>query len=145
MKAFEILRCNVADVGEILNIERMFIECPWSETDLTAALSDERYAFYKAVSGGKTVGYMGIERCLDEGSICNVAVEPEFRRSGVATALIEEVERRAINSGIKKLFLEVNEHNTGAIKLYDKCGFTELFRRKNYYGKDAAIVMTKQL
>lgn len=145
MKAFEILRCNVADVGEILNIERKFIECPWSEADLTAALSDERYAFYKAVSGGKTVGYMGIERCLDEGNICNVAVEPEYRRSGVATALIEDVEHWAKNSGIKKLFLEVNEHNTGAIKLYDKCGFTELFRRKNYYGKDAAIVMTKQL
>lgn len=128
-----------------MNIERQFIECPWSENDLKTALSDERYAFYKAVKDGEMLGYMGIERCLDEGNICNVAVVPEARRSGVATELIAKIERWACANGITKLFLEVNEYNDGAIKLYVKCGFTELSRRKNYYGRDAAIVMTKQL
>ena len=46
------------------------------------------------------------------------------------------------------MFLEVDEHNTAAIRLYDRAGFREMSRRPNYYpgagGKAAAALVLRR-
>ncbi len=78
------------------------------------------------------------ESALPEREILNLAVAPEFRHLGIATALLEhELSWNAVH------FLEVRESNHAAQALYRKCGFTEIGRRPGYYEfpEEAAIVM----
>jgi ribosomal-protein-alanine N-acetyltransferase len=82
----------------------------------------------------------------DEAEILMVAVDPEWRRQGVAARLIDGVKRGAQRGGAQALFLEVAESNAAAIALYLKTGFTETGHRKGYYARpdgtrEDAIVM----
>ena len=75
----------------------------------------------------------------EEAEILNIAVDPDFRRRGVATTLLEAV--RAQFSG--SLFLEVRESNVAARLLYERLGFEVAGRRPGYYNSppEAALVM----
>jgi len=76
----------------------------------------------------------------DEAELLNMAVEPRMRRKGVATALLEDLRRRAKGS----IFLEVEAGNTAAQTLYRRAGWEEVSVRKDYYGPGRnAIVMKK--
>ena len=97
-----------------------------------------------AVDGDTLVGYIGVQTVLDEGYINNVAVRPEYRRRGIAAALISLLAERAQAIGLAFMTLEVRESNVPAIALYEKLGFTTVGKRKNYYEKprEDAILMT---
>lgn len=78
------------------------------------------------------------EPLLAEREILNLAVDPAFRRLGIATELLRgELQFRATH------YLEVRESNMEARKLYQKLGFTEIGRRPEYYSfpTETAIVM----
>lgn len=79
-----------------------------------------------------------------EGDITSVAVEPDFRRNGLAQRLIAEFENLLPDS-TENIFLEVRESNAPAINLYRKCGFEKLSIRKNFYinPRENAVVMIK--
>lgn len=141
----KIERAAACDAARIAEMEKEYIECAWSEETLRGCFECERYDFFKAVDGGEIIGYIGMERCLDEGNICNVAVEKSYRRRGVAFALMSDLISHAKEIGITKLFLEVNENNRAAIALYEKLGFVTLSVRLKYYGKDGALNMVKTL
>ena len=141
MKIREILK---TDIPVIARFEKKYIECPWSEQVITSALSEENYTFLIAEEGD-VLGYIGVQWCLDEGNICNVVVDESARRRGIGKSLVDTLTQRAKERNVTVLFLEVNEHNSGAIALYEKCGFTRISVRKNYYGKDSAIIMRKTL
>jgi ribosomal protein S18 acetylase RimI-like enzyme len=70
----------------------------------------------------------------DEYLVSHVAVAPEYRRRGIATALLQKAEEEAKQKGYNKLVLEVETDNTGAIRTYEKFGFntvlTTLFKRR---------------
>ena len=82
---------------------------------------------------------------LDEGYISNVAVSPEYRRQGIADALIERL--CIICRGLELSFvtLEVRAGNMPAIALYEKHGFHRVGLRRNYYERprEDALIMTK--
>jgi ribosomal-protein-alanine N-acetyltransferase len=77
----------------------------------------------------------------DEAELLNIAVDPDHRRKGVGSRLIEAL-LEAAQGGI---FLEVAESNPRAIALYRKYGWMEAGTRKGYYdqGKINALVMKK--
>jgi GNAT superfamily N-acetyltransferase len=58
-----------------------------------------------------------------------VALFPEQRGKGYGPALIEHACQAARDAGHRRIALEVESPNTGAISLYRKCGFTEWERR----------------
>jgi [ribosomal protein S18]-alanine N-acetyltransferase len=78
----------------------------------------------------------------DEAEILNIAVDPEWRRRGVGSALLNAVIERARG----EIFLEVAEPNTAAISLYRKLGWTDAGVRPGYYndGTVNAVVMKKR-
>jgi len=59
----------------------------------------------------------------DDFYVSNVAVYPEFRSKGVATALLLDAEKRASSAGVKRLVLDVEAENSTALSLYRKLGF----------------------
>ena len=88
-------------------------------------------------------GYIGMYLSLGEGEITNVAVAPEFRRRGIADALLTEIKREAAECGVTSLVLEVRVSNQNAICLYEKHGFVSCGVRKGFYEqpKEDAFLM----
>ena len=142
---YRIIDTTEAQLGQIEKIEQQCFSCPWTLDQLRSQLSDERHVFLAAVAeNGAVLGYVGMMFVLDEGYISNVAVAPDFRRQGVADALIAALMRRAEERRLAFVTLEVRAGNEPAKALYSKHGFVPVGRRKNYYDlpKEDAILMT---
>jgi ribosomal-protein-alanine N-acetyltransferase len=96
--------------------------------------------FRVAISENRVVGFV-VARTVaaDEREILNLAVAPDFRRKGVARALMAS----ALAAFRGQVFLEVRESNGVAQKFYKSLGFKELSKRSAYYDNppETAIVL----
>ena len=129
-------------LAALAEIEKACFHAPWSETMLREELG--KGIFLVAEQDGKTAGYVGCQTVLDEGYITNVAVSPDFRRQGIARALITELLAQAKAAGLSFVTLEVRESNAPAIALYAGAGFAPVGTRKNFYSNptENAVLMT---
>ena len=121
---YEIVPMDRSHIPQIAALEQECFSMPWTETMLEDALFDPQASFIVAEDGeeGNILGYAGLHAVLDEGYIDNIAVAPDARRHGVASALLDVFCRfAAVNLAF--LTLEVRKSNTAAIALYEKHGF----------------------
>lgn len=133
-------------IPQIAALERICFSHPWSEEALRAELWNDSAVVIAAVGeDGTVLGYAGLQAVLDEGYINNVAVAPAYRRRGVAGALIAALVRFG-EAKLSFLTLEVRASNAPAIALYEKYGFTQAGRRKNYYDdpREDALLLTRR-
>ena len=131
----------------VAELERRCFTTPWSRNMLAEELDNACAAFLVALDqADRVIGYAGLLVIVDEGYITNVAVDPDRRRCGVATALLDVFERFAVGNALAFLTLEVRQSNYAAIALYGMHGFRGVGRRPNYYEhpKEDAIIMTKE-
>ena len=137
---------NPAHVAQIAQLETICFSDPWSERSIASEL-DNKLAFWLVATEGDTVaGYIGSQTVMDETDMMNVAVHPDFRRRGIAEALVTGLVEELKNSGSHCLTLEVRASNAPAIALYEKLGFSEIGRRKNYYRnpREDALILRKE-
>ena len=98
------------------------------------------------VSQGQVIGYVGSQTVLGETDMMNIAVQPDYRKQGVAQMLISELIAQLATNDVKCLTLEVRVSNDPAISLYHKMGFEQVGRRPNYYHnpKEDALILRKE-
>ena len=144
---FQIVPMNSSHIPVLAELEKMCFSAPWSESSLREELANPLSHFLAAVAEEKTAGYLGVQEVAGEGYITNIAVFPEYRRQGIAQALLEAAEAGAGERGCAFLTLEVRASNKAAAALYSKMGYTVTGERKNFYSNPAenALLMTKQL
>jgi ribosomal-protein-alanine N-acetyltransferase len=138
----EIRRLTYADLPQIIAIERRAFPTPWSLAMFVLELSKPASVCLAALRGGQMVGFLICSRYDTVWHIMNVAVDPDRRRAGIATAMLTDLLRR-IDGASARFTLEVRESNTGAIELYKRFGFRAAGRRRRYYqdnGEDAVIM-----
>lgn len=136
-------RSHLAGVAEL---ERLCFSAPWNEAMLEEELYNDTASFIVAEGeDGQVLGYAGLHVILDEGYIDNVAVRPVCRRQGIADRLLD-VFCRFGQANLAFLTLEVRPSNTAAVALYEKHGFQEAGRRKDYYEnpKEDALLLTRE-
>ena len=99
-----------------------------------------------ALDGETVAGYVGSQTVLDETDMMNVAVHPDFRRQGVARALILALIGELKKRGSRCLTLEVRASNDPARALYESLGFAHVGTRRNYYQnpKEDALILRKE-
>ena len=134
------------DIPAILEIEQASFTTPWSETSFFNELKKPGSFLKVAKKGGRVVGYACGGRIIDEGHILDIAVHPEYRRLGIASALASLIIGRLKEEGCRFIFLEVRASNDHAKEMYEKFGFEVLGTRKNYYVspvEDAVIMVLK--
>ncbi|MBV1833383.1 ribosomal protein S18-alanine N-acetyltransferase [Novacetimonas pomaceti] len=87
-------------------------------------------------------GFLMARHVVDEAEILTLAVDPAFRRRGMARALLAWLRHVASGHGATRLFLEVGTHNAAAIALYQGAGFFTVGQRRRYYpdGSDALVM-----
>lgn len=145
--SYRICDADSACLEQLEALEKMCFSVPWTRQQLESQLPDEQHCFLIALEEEKVLGYVGMMHVLDEGYISNVAVAPEERRKGIGDSLIDGLLGRAGALHLSFVTLEVRAGNRPAITLYEKHGFREVGRRKNYYAfpTEDAILMTKDL
>ena len=72
-------------------------------------------------------------RVIKDVELLFIAVRPSQRRSGFASFLVQTLIEQSLADGAESLHLEVRESNQAARALYQRFGFAEVGRRKNYY------------
>lgn len=147
MNNIEIVKTAAFHINDIMIIENLSFRIPWSRKSIEEEVMQNRMAIYfSAVANVRTVGYAGMWKVFDEGHITNVAVHPEYRRSGIGSSLLEYLIKAAEQSGICRMTLEVRKSNFAAQYLYRKYGFSDGGIRKAYYAdnQEDAIVMWRE-
>ncbi|EFM99718.1 ribosomal protein S18-alanine N-acetyltransferase [Actinobacillus pleuropneumoniae] len=140
---------NESDFDRLFEIEQAAHLVPWSKGTLLNNQGD-KYLNLKLTEQDQIVAFAICQTVLDEATLFNIAVDPNFQAKGYGKRLLSALIERLREQGILTLWLEVRESNLAAQKLYDSLGFNEVTIRKNYYptpsGKrENAIVMALYL
>jgi ribosomal-protein-alanine N-acetyltransferase len=141
-KALEIRRLSYADLPQAIAIERRSFPTPWSLAMFVLELSKPSGICLAAIRDDRIVGYLICSRYDTVWHVMNVAVEPDLRREGIATALLDRLFGRADRPGAQYT-LEVRMSNEGGIALYERFGFHSAGLRRGYYhdNKEDALIM----
>jgi ribosomal-protein-alanine N-acetyltransferase len=137
-------RLEVGDLDEIEAIERVSYRTPWSRSMFASELSKPSSLSLAAVDEqGVLVGYLILSRYVDAWHVMNVAVAPSRRRKDVATALLTHLLDVTRDDARRGYTLEVRVSNLGAIRLYERFGFTARGVRRGYYtdNREDALIM----
>lgn len=138
----EIRPLAYSDLPAVAAIERRAFPTPWSIAMFVLEMSKSTGLCLAAIRADKLVGYTVCSRYDSVWHVMNIAVEPQLRREGIASALLAELYTRAGDGGAQ-FTLEVRRSNQAAIELYQRDGFRIAGLRRRYYqdnGEDALIM-----
>jgi len=125
------------DIPAVVEIEGLSFKYPKPEAIFRE--DEHKYLVAKDEDQGKekVIGYIGIEKILDEVHIINMAIHPDYRGKGIGKRLMQHV----LNDE-DVFFLEVRISNESAKNIYEKYGFKVIDIRKSYYadGEDAFVM-----
>jgi [ribosomal protein S18]-alanine N-acetyltransferase len=131
-----------ADLPQVIAIERLCHEYPWSEELLRQEIEEPLARTALLWEGEELAGYICARMLLGELEILNVATAPAFRRRGVAANLLRHLLQQTRQEGMERAFLEVRAGNEPAQTLYRAFGFRPCGLRRHYYadGEDALLM-----
>ena len=141
-----ITKMTAAHVNAVAALEKACFRDPWSEKSVAGELDNPLSLWLVAMEGETLAGYIGSQSVMGESDMMNVAVDPAFRRKGIAQALVSSLVTELARAGNHSLALEVRASNAPAIALYEKLGFRQIGRRPNYYRnpREDALILRKE-
>ena len=140
--ALEIRALAYSDLPAVIAIERRAFSTPWSLAMFVLELSKPTGICLAATREGALASYVICSRHDRDWHVMNIAVDPDHRRQGIASALLAELYLRAERDSAR-FTLEVRRSNQAAIELYARDGFRVAGTRRRYYqdnGEDALIM-----
>jgi len=143
----EIRALGSHDLDALEEIERVAYPAPWSRSMFAAELQKPGALAIGAYrDSGELVGYAIVSRYVDAWHVMNIAVEPEFRRRGIAKALLERLFEMTSTDPRRGYTLEVRVSNVEAIRLYERVGFEARGIRRGYYtdNREDAVIMWRE-
>ncbi len=117
----------------------------WPMLELLGVLVFPGVVRLKASVDGEMVGFIAGDphRAEQAGWIMTLGVLPEWRRHGIAEALLSDCERKL---GMPLVKLTVRRGNEAAIALYQKLGYTQTDIWSHYYqGGEDGLVLEKKV
>ena len=144
--AVEIRALALSDLDGIEDIEHRSYDTPWSRSMFAGELAKPASLCLGAFEGEQLGGYLIVSRYVDAWHVMNIAVSPDFRRRGIATALLERLFELTDDRSRRGYTLEVRVSNDGAIRLYERLGFTARGIRRGYYtdNREDALIMWRE-
>ncbi len=121
----------------------------WTDGEFERLLAERNVVAHRALRRGKLTGFVMSRLAADEAEILSIAISPGDRGRGLARRLLDLHIRRLAGAGCRAVFLEVDENNTPALRLYRRAGFREVGRRNSYYQHgaeaSAALVLRRDI
>jgi [ribosomal protein S18]-alanine N-acetyltransferase len=143
-------RLERSDLDEVLEVEEASFTSPWTRQMFEGELANVgiSYGYVLRTPEWRVAAFCTVWVVVDEVHINNLAVRPQCRGVGAGRMLLEVVLRLSAGRGAQRATLEVRRSNTGALKLYERLGFTVAGIRANYYAnpvEDALILWRDDL
>jgi len=134
-----LAEATVRDAAALAALHGVSFRRGWSEDELERLLLDKAVIAHRAVTGRTLAGFILSRLAAGEAEILSVAVAPARRGRGLARKLLDLHLRRLAGLGAAAVFLEVDEDNAPARRLYAGAGFREVGRRPAYYVRDTQV------
>ena len=139
------------DARELARIHAASFYRGWPSEEFSSFLRDTNSPVYIACDAKRRIaGFALIRLAADEAELLTIAVDPKWRGKGLGRALMQAVFADLMMSPARRMFLDVDEQNVAAIRLYGREGFTTISSRKGYYPRPdgsaaTALVMARDL
>jgi ribosomal-protein-alanine N-acetyltransferase len=136
------------DLHAVLAIEQDAYEYPWSSAIFDDCLR-VGYCCWVLEWEGRMIGYSIMSVGAGESHLLNLCIHPGSQRRGFGQGLLEHMLDLARKHRAAIMFLEVRPTNLGAIRLYERAGFTKVGTRRAYYpapgGREDALILSMTL
>ncbi len=143
---FIINEAEEKDLQAIFELEKeLFLEEKWSYFQLLEEFKNRFSKIWVLKKEGEVTGYLIFREFPPEIEIFKIGIKRKHQRKGLGTKLLQKLIEVGKGKKISKIFLEVKASNLQAYNFYKKMGFKVFYKRKNYYGKEEALVMLKEI
>jgi [ribosomal protein S18]-alanine N-acetyltransferase len=105
----------------------------WGEGEFESMLTERNTLVHRLRVGRKIVGFAASRMAADEAEILSIAVATSHRGRGLSRNLLLTHLGHLAGRGVSTVFLEVEENNQPARRLYERAGFGVAGRRERYY------------
>lgn len=133
------------DIEAVFSIEQEAQSHPMSRSVMLSCFT-KRYFNAQVLVDGVVAGFYIGESVMDESSLIEICVSPNFQGQGLGKKLLEHYIDAAKDKGATSCWLEVRETNGAARRLYEALDFNEVDVRRDYYptenGHEDAIIMS---
>ncbi|HEY9212776.1 MAG TPA: ribosomal protein S18-alanine N-acetyltransferase [Ancylobacter sp.] len=139
-----------ADAEQIASLHANTFRVAWDAAEFERLLAVRLSRGVAATDGpmGRVIGFILLSGVSPEMEILSIAVAPTRQGEGIARRLLERAFGQLAAEGFQTVFLEVEQGNTAALRLYARAGFREIGRRPGYYrtasGEPAAAIMMRR-
>ena len=127
-----------SDAAALANLHGASFRRGWSEDEFERLLLERNVITHRAMMGRRLVGFVVSRLATPEAEILSIAVASSQRGRGLARRLLDLHLRRLVGLGARTVFLEVDENNMSARRLYRRMGFGDAGRRDRYYQQSSA-------
>jgi len=141
---YQILPMGLSDIESVYQVESQCHSHPWSKK-LFLSNFGKRYFNHVMLDNDNVIGYFVTSSVAGEVTLMNIAIAPSKQGKGLGKLLLQFLIDLSRQKQEQEIWLEVRASNSSALSLYDKLGFVEVDRRKDYYpceiGREDAIIM----
>ena len=142
-----------SDASLLYELAKANMPYPWSRRVFADCLRDDYYGWVVMQGdhglANEVAGFSVVLVQVGECQLLNICVKSSVRRQGFATVLLDQAVAFAREKKCRKLILEVRESNAEAIALYQRYGFSQVGKRKQYYpaenGRENAVLFALRL
>ena len=122
----------------------------WGEGEFEVVLTERNTLVHRLRLGRKTIGFAVSRMAADEAEILSIAIDNSYRGRGLSRDLLLTHLGHLAGRGVRTIFLEVEENNQPARRLYERAGFAVVGRRERYYSSSGgeqlnALLMRRDL
>ena len=105
----------------------------WGEAEFDEMLRERNTLVHRLRQGRKVIGFAVSRMAAGEAEILSIAIEAAYRGRGLSRDLLLTHLGHLAGRGVRTIFLEVEENNEPARRLYEWAGFGVVGRRERYY------------
>ena len=148
MENISIKKADISHLEQIEAIEKTLEHRNLSYDSIKKDLESENTYYLVAIDNieNKVVGYIGCELLVDHADITAVATHKDYLKQGIASTLLNTLEKHLQENQIESIFLEVRTSNIPAINLYTKLNYNKISTRAKYYDNlEDSNIMKKDL
>src|SRR5258708_8681334 len=124
---------GLRDTGRLAQLHGASFHRGWGEGEFESMLTERNTLVHRLRLGRKIIGFAVSRMAADEAEILSIAVDARHRGRGLSRNLLLTHLGHLAGCGVRTVFLEVEENNRAARRLYDRAGFSVAGRPERYY------------
>jgi ribosomal-protein-alanine N-acetyltransferase len=124
---------SLRDAARLAQLHGASFHRGWGEGEFEGMLTERNTLVHRLKAGRKIIGFAVSRMAADEAEILSIAVDAGYRGRGLSRNLLLTHLGHLAGRGVRTVFLEVEENNQPARRLYDRAGFDVAGRRERYY------------